>query len=739
VSLPRFSIAINTLNRAESLARTLDSFRYLDYPQFEVLVVNGPSTDDTERVLQQYAGVIKAGRCAVANLSVSRNVAIAMASGDVVAFIDDDAIPVPEWIDRLARGYDSPEIGGVGSFVFDYTGYTYQSRYILCDRFGGARMESRVNPTWLHSFPQSEEYPAHLGTNTSFRRDVLVSIGGFDEEYDYFLDETDVCVRMIDSGYVVRFIDDAFVYHKFLPSHLRGENRRVRNWYPMLKNKTYFSVKNGGQRAVREILAKVDEYAAVARSDIDEQVRAGVLPQTALAEFDVTAATAVRDGLQRGLAPARRLLGPDALARAAAPFKPFAKTFRDRTERLTICYLTQDYPPAHNGGVARFTHDLAIGLATRGHLVHVITRSAGLHDTVDFEDGVWVHRLLHREIQPPEVDARLGNWRRVNDWARVAHGEVRRIHRDLHPVDVIEAPIWDVEGLHCVNDPELGPRTVISLESTLSHVSAEQKWPITPDLQAQLDAERAVLEKAAAYHAISRAIVESIRERYSVSLPESRIGLAPLGLRDRSVATPAGAARDGNWTLLFVGRLERRKGIDVLLGIAPALLRSRRQLRLVIVGDDTISDDRGMPFKTRFLAEHAGDPLLRQVEFRGKVSDEELFAQYRDCDVFVAPSRYESFGLIFVEAMMFGKPVVGCRAGGMKEVIEDGETGLLAEPGDAASLLAALERLADDEPLRQRMGRAARAAYEARFTVDRMVDSALALYRRVKAANRQSC
>jgi glycosyltransferase involved in cell wall biosynthesis len=57
----------------------------------------------------------------------------------------------------------------------------------------------------------------------------------------------------------------------------------------------------------------------------------------------------------------------------------------------------------------------------------------------------------------------------------------------------------------------------------------------------------------------------------------------------------------------------------------------------------------------------------------------------------VAPSRYESFGLVFLEARMFGKPVIGCRAGGMIEVIEEGVTGLLAEPGDAASLEASLD------------------------------------------------
>ena len=92
------SIVVNTLNREKLLKNTLDSFQYLDYPNFEVIVVNGPSTDSTEELLQSRSDKIKAARCPEANLSMSRNIGIAVASGEFVAFIDDDAIPEPEWL-----------------------------------------------------------------------------------------------------------------------------------------------------------------------------------------------------------------------------------------------------------------------------------------------------------------------------------------------------------------------------------------------------------------------------------------------------------------------------------------------------------------------------------------------------------------------------------------------------------------------------------------------------------------
>ena len=89
---------------------------------------------------------------------------------------------------------------------------------------------------------------------------------------------------------------------------------------------------------------------------------------------------------------------------------------------------------------------------------------------------------------------------------------------------------------------------------------------------------------------------------------------------------------------------------------------------------------------------------------------------YHACDLFVAPSRYESFGLVLVEAMMFGKPVVSCKVGGIPEVVVDGATGLLAEPGDAASLESCLAQLIESRDLRDQMAASARKRYLEHFS-----------------------
>jgi glycogen synthase len=168
--------------------------------------------------------------------------------------------------------------------------------------------------------------------------------------------------------------------------------------------------------------------------------------------------------------------------------------------------------------------------------------------------------------------------------------------------------------------------------------------------------------------------------------------------------------------LLFVGRLEARKGIDVLLAVAKRLLPRYPELHWDIVGNDQIPGPDGISYRKVFEDDPEAAGILNRVTFHGEVSDLALRGFYRACDVFVAPSRYESFGLVLVEGMMFGKPVVGCRAGGMLEVVVDGVSGLLAEPGDAASLEACLIELIENAALRDRLAASARKRYMENFT-----------------------
>ena len=179
----RISIIINTYNRATSLDTALHSLRRLNYPWFEVVVINGPSTDHTSDVLKAHQAHIRVGSCSDRNLSISRNVGIEMARGDLVAFIDDDAVPDEDWVDDAVAAFDTDEVAAVGGLVYDHTGYNLQYRYNLCNRLGTAYWNFPA-PGDQFCYPGCTQFPYVPGGNSFFRRSALLQVGAFDEEDD---------------------------------------------------------------------------------------------------------------------------------------------------------------------------------------------------------------------------------------------------------------------------------------------------------------------------------------------------------------------------------------------------------------------------------------------------------------------------------------------------------------------------------------------------------------------------
>jgi glycosyltransferase involved in cell wall biosynthesis len=185
-------------------------------------------------------------------------------------------------------------------------------------------------------------------------------------------------------------------------------------------------------------------------------------------------------------------------------------------------------------------------------------------------------------------------------------------------------------------------------------------------------------------------------------------------------------ARDPKaFTALFVGRLVERKGVPVLLD---AWKRAALpNARLVIIG--------GGPDRGALEAHAAALELSGSVEFRGRVSDSELAAAYSAADLLVLPAVLdargdtEGLGVVLLEAMASDIPVVASAAGGITDVVVDGESGLLVPPGDAAALAVALQRLRSDPELRARLAANGAARVRDEFSWDAIADRWTAVYR----------
>jgi len=219
----RWSIVICSYNRAPDLAEALERLRDLRYPEgdFEILVVDNASTDCTAQVIRDAA--VKSGNLVSViaekpGLSFARNLGITAARGELVAFIDDDAWPEPDWLTALDRGFQQEDVMCVGGKVV-------------------AAWPEGAPPSWIperlhcffsivdhgaQRFLHYPDYPA--GTNIAFRKSIFNSLKGFSENLGRIgncllsMEEVDICLRIEEVGYKILYRDDATVHHN-IQSH----------------------------------------------------------------------------------------------------------------------------------------------------------------------------------------------------------------------------------------------------------------------------------------------------------------------------------------------------------------------------------------------------------------------------------------------------------------------------------------------------------------------------------------
>lgn len=162
----------------------------------------------------------------------------------------------------------------------------------------------------------------------------------------------------------------------------------------------------------------------------------------------------------------------------------------------------------------------------------------------------------------------------------------------------------------------------------------------------------------------------------------------------------------------FIGQQGANKGVDTLILAMKRVWQTVPQAWLLIAGAQT----HYTPALQQLIQSELPPDKQQQIIYRHDFPEAEKPALFAACDVFAYPSRYESFGIAYVEAWAAGKPVIGCRAGAVPTVIDEGGDGLLVPVDDAAALAAALQKLLTAPDLRQQMGTAGRHKVQQRYT-----------------------
>ena len=397
-----------------------------------------------------------------------------------------------------------------------------------------------------------------------------------------------------------------------------------------------------------------------------------------------------------------------------------------------MCLLSQAYPPDKFDGVGRSTQLLARGLAESGHAVHVITQ--GQAEQTIASDGTQVHRIVLRLNRYARYRHLPATHATLN-YSHAVFDTVRKLHR-RHAIQLVDSPLWQVEGL--VTEKS-GLLPVVVRPVTAIRQIAELQNNRDPDRRMLGDLEQALLAWASSA-ANSQATVKALTDVYQIplSVPHevlpygiARVPESAVRFYDRDRPAPAAAnSASGPINILFLGRLEKRKGISDLLAAIPQVVAAHH-VRFTIAGADNSLYDgfqarTGQTYWASFAHRHSD--MSPYVHFLGGVSDTQLNELYQSCDLFVAPSLYESFGLIYLEAMNYGKPVIGCLAGGIPEVVDNGVTGVLVEPEKPQALAEAILHLVRSPELLHTMGLAGRRRLLDRFTYLHMARSFAAAY-----------
>ena len=713
------SIIINTYNRHSQLRACLENLRHLKYKLFEVVVVNGPSTDETEIVCQEFGDSLKYCLCPEANLSMSRNIGIAAAAGDICAFIDDDALTHSDWLSNIVSEYTSEKIWAVGGYTMDHTGLSYQATAVLCDRFGKDYPVYSGIDTESFCFPGSPLYPSLLGTNSSFRKNKLFEIGGFDENFAYFLDETDVCLRLVDAGGMIKYNPKAIIFHRYAASHLRDHENIPKSRYQPLKSQSYFMHRHAaGIYTNEQISIKISELSDATKKANHWLCENNRINTHTLKIFNSEVDSALKEGFDLANKEQQSSNLNTKNTEQSGNFTSFNK-FKNS---LRIAFICRNYPPTDTAGIARWTHTLCNGMAHEGCQVYVICQAVD-HPCVDFINGVWEYRIqCESQGHLSELCSMIDLPSQNLDWSASAYAALEQIGFDN--LDVISAPIWEIEGLIT---QLASPIPVV----TSLHTTYQLARPYKPDwinrpfynyghVQKICDAENTMFELSKCLLANSKSIIADIEHEYKVSINEKSI-LIPHGVDDVSISETVNNDKLTSY-VLFVGRKETRKGYDTALKAAMICAHSNSSIRFRFVGsacDDVIS-----------LGAQSNIPasLDDRISIEGYLSEDELNDAYRECSIFMAPSRYESFGLVAVEAMRYSKAVIVGKSGGLAEVIEHGVDGYHVDPDDSEELAKIILDLWERDDLRNKLGIAARKSYENKYTTDIMVKNAINAY-----------
>ncbi len=372
---------------------------------------------------------------------------------------------------------------------------------------------------------------------------------------------------------------------------------------------------------------------------------------------------------------------------------------------MNICFICNEYPPAPYGGIGNGTRILAKAAVRAGHRVRVlgVYRAQHASPSLELADGVEVHRIAAKRVDPYSVDARIRMFRTLAGWAR--RGEI----------DIVEVP--DPEGWAAFW-PKLPIPVVARVHGSIAYFAQEMNRPCP---RTAFWAERASLQRANAWSAVSSYAEEKTREvfglrrRGSVLYPAVELG------------EPADWAHRKAHRVVYAGTLTLKKGIGALIQSWPSVQRAFPDAELQVFGKDTPAET-GPPM-SQYLLSQIDAHSHGSIQFLGHAPRGALTEALRTARCAVYPSFAEAFAAAPMEAMAQGCPVVYSSRTSGRELIDSGIDGILIDPGHPEQIAQAIVTLLKNSDLSRRIGIAGRMKIQRHFTSDAVIEQLVRFYK----------
>jgi len=367
---------------------------------------------------------------------------------------------------------------------------------------------------------------------------------------------------------------------------------------------------------------------------------------------------------------------------------------------MNIALINPEYPATTgigHGGTATFTYALANALADEGHTVHVLVKRDTQCDPL--HQSITVHYF---DYYPPQGLDRFREWvyRDETCWergfSRGARETIERIHH-RQKLDIVEIPEYNGLAWAFKNFSRcplsINFRTPRILIDRLNHRG------LTPLLKRWYALEKKAVQQQRFFRSSSSALQEESAKLFSLKKEAINVIPNPVATTpfDSIARSPA---KDDRIDILFAGRLERRKGAEIMLTILIDLLRCDPRIHLTFVGETFFEEATNYQEAMERLV---NDEQRRRIWFLGPFTRRELVILYRRSDIFIFPSLFENSPNALLEAMAARLPITCADTPGCNEIIRHEQNGLLFAVYNPASLVESVHRYCTDPALAQKM------------------------------------